>query len=196
MDLSLLTWRRAVSELYSEVRRLDPEPGHQLWIRGRQRLFREHPASPLPPAARVDGSDLVVAGYDPAYRFESELDPTGAGAALDVPGTSDGVIRLTSVGRVHLGELGSLEVWWLDAYGGGVFVPVKDASAGGTTHGGGRYLLDTVKGADLGGTDRMLVIDLNFAYNPSCAYDSRWACPLAPTTNTLAAAVPVGELMA
>ncbi len=68
-------------------------------------------------------------------------------------------------------------------------------SAGGT-YGGGRYLLDTIKGADLGrgAAPDTLVIDFNFAYNPSCAYDPMWACPLAPAGNVLPVAVPVGEL--
>jgi hypothetical protein len=74
-----------------------------------------------------------------------------------------------------------------------VFVPLKDAGAGPRTYGGGRYLLDTVKGADLGGASGRLVLDLNFAYNPSCAYDPAWACPLAPPGNVLDVEVPVGE---
>ncbi len=61
--------------------------------------------------------------------------------------------------------------------------------------GGGRYLLDTVKGADLGGSDGQLVIDLNFAYNPSCAYDPDWACPLAPPGNVLKPELSAGELL-
>ena len=91
--------------------------------------------------------------------------------------------------------MGSLDVWRLASYGGGLFVPVKDASAGqgGGTYGGGRYLLDTVKGADLGGSDGSLVLDFNFAYNPSCAYDPAWACPLAQPGNTVAVEIPVGE---
>jgi uncharacterized protein (DUF1684 family) len=86
-------------------------------------------------------------------------------------------------------------VWWLGGYGGGVFVPVKDGSSGRTSYGGGRYLLDTVKGADLGGdaAQGRLVLDLNFAYNPSCAYDAAWACPLAPAGNVLDVDVPAGE---
>jgi uncharacterized protein (DUF1684 family) len=77
-----------------------------------------------------------------------------------------------------------------------VFVPVKDALAGSLTYGGGRYLIDTVKGADLGGDalSGRLVVDFNFAYNPSCAYDPRWACPLAPPGNRLAVPVRAGEL--
>ena len=51
-----------------------------------------------------------------------------------------------------------------------------------------------MKGADLGGDGRWLVIDLNFAYNPTCAYDPAWACPLAPPGNVLSARVRAGEL--
>jgi uncharacterized protein len=56
-------------------------------------------------------------------------------------------------------------------------------------------VIDTIKGADLGsaGGDR-LVLDLNFAYAPSCAHDPRWACPLAPAGNVLEVEVSVGEL--
>src|SRR5207248_7924368 len=98
------------------------------------------------------------------------------------------------VGHVELQGLGGLDVWWLVGYGGGLFVPMKDRLAGTSTYGGGRYVIDTVKGADLGGEDGRLVVDLNFAYNPSCAYDPAWACPLAPAGNVVAAPVPVGEL--
>ena len=90
--------------------------------------------------------------------------------------------------------LGGLDVWWLGSYGNGIFLPLRDATAGSTTYGAGRYLLDTVKGADLGREGDAWVLDLNFSYNPSCAYDPAWACPLAPLGNRLDAEVPVGEL--
>jgi uncharacterized protein (DUF1684 family) len=87
----------------------------------------------------------------------------------------------------------SLELYWLEGYGGGVFLSFRDATAGRETYGAGRYLLDTVKGSDLGTSDRRLVLDFNFAYNPSCAYDPRWACPLAPPANRLAIPIRAGE---
>jgi uncharacterized protein (DUF1684 family) len=74
-------------------------------------------------------------------------------------------------------------------------VPVKDATSGTATYGGGRYLIDTVKGADLGGDQGTLILDFNFAYNPLCAYDPAWACPLAPAGNTLGRSLLAGELM-
>lgn len=197
MSLSLTDWRRRVHALYAEVRAsTDPRAAHQTWRAGRDELFRSHPDSPLLAEDRARFTGLPVEPYDPALRFEVLLDTEVAAQRLAVPTGTDGVVPFERIGRVHLEGLGDLDVWWLASYGGGLFVPVKDQTAGRQTYGGGRYVLDTVKGADLGGSaqDGVLVIDLNFAYNPSCAYDPAWACPLAPPGNTLAAPVRGGEL--
>lgn len=90
----------------------------------------------------------------------------------------------------------STPVWtcgWLAQYGGGIFLPIHDATSGRQSYGGGRYLLDTAKGADLGGDERTIVVDLNFVYHPSCRYNSRWECPLAPEGNRLNTPVRAGE---
>jgi uncharacterized protein (DUF1684 family) len=109
---------------------------------------------------------------------------------------TDGVVPFAGIGTVRLGGLGQVAMWWLDSYGGGVFLPVRDGSAGTETYGAGRYLLDTVKGTDLGRDEAgRWVVDLNFAYNPSCVYDYRWVCPLAPAGNRIEASAPVGELL-
>jgi len=201
MSLSLLDWRRRVAALYAAVRaEPDPVAGHGLWRAGRDDLLASHPDSPLLPEDRAGFAGLPVAPYDAGLRFEVEADPEVEPHRLEVPTGTDGVVTFDRVAVLRLPGLGDLDVWWLASYGGGVFVPVKDSLAGRETYGGGRYLLDTVKGADLGGdvdpaTGRgALVVDLNFAYNPSCAYDPAWACPLAPPGNTLAAPVRGGEL--
>ena len=194
MSLTLLDWRRRVANLYADVRAAPtPAEGHQLWRAGRDRLFAEHPDSPLEPADRERFTGLPVAPYDPALRFEVALDTDVEPRHWEVATDGDGVVPFSRLGVAHLDGLGDLDVWWLESYGGGVFVPVRDASP--DTYGGGRYVLDTVKGADLGGDARegRLVLDLNFAYNPSCAYSPAWTCPLAPAGNTLAAALPGGE---
>lgn len=196
--LDVVDWRRRTSASYATVRSIaaqDPAAAHAAWVRDRDELFATHPASPLSAEARASFTGLDVAPYDPDYRFEAEVAPAAAGR-LDVPTGTDGVVPFECVGIVRLDGLGTLGLWALRSYGGGLFVPVKDASAGGPggTYGGGRYLLDTIKGADLGSTPRgRLVVDLNFAYNPSCAYDPAWACPLAPADNVLVAPLPVGE---
>ena len=56
--------------------------------------------------------------------------------------------------------------------------------------------IDTAKGADLGGDDRTLILDFNFAYHPSCRYDPQWQCPLAPPENRLEAPIRAGERLA
>ncbi len=63
------------------------------------------------------------------------------------------------------------------------------------TYGGGRYLLDTIKSADLGSDidTATVVLDFNYAYHPSCAYDPRWVCPLAPPDSRLPIAIEAGE---
>jgi uncharacterized protein (DUF1684 family) len=193
MTLSLLDWRRRVAGLYAAARTAaDPEAGWRSWRDGRDELFAAHPDSPLDAAARASFRGLPCAPYDPALRFEAVLEPAQP-QRLEVPTATDGVVPFERIGAVRLDGVGRLDVWWLDSYGGGVFLPLRDGSAGGTTYGGGRYLLDTVKGADLGGAGDRLVVDLNFAYHPSCTYDPRWSCPLAPEGNRLTTAVAAGE---
>ena len=188
-------WRQRVFALYGAVRaESDPTGAHAVWQAGRDELLMTHPASPVEDREAYKGAE--IGAYRPELRFEVAVDTDVEPVRWEVPSATDGVIPFTRAGVLHVPTVGDLDVWWLDSYGGGLFVPVKDSLAGLRTYGGGRYLLDTVKGADLGGDVRegWLVVDLNFAYNPSCAYSPRWTCPLAPTGNTVAAALPVGEL--
>ncbi|HEY4314854.1 MAG TPA: DUF1684 domain-containing protein [Actinomycetes bacterium] len=201
MSLTLLSWRRAVHALYAEVRAApDPAAAHAAWVAGRDELLAAHPDSPVMAEDRAAFPGARIAPYDPAYRFEVELDPDVEPHRLEVPTATDGVVPFDRIGLLHLPDVGSLDVWWLGSYGGGLFVPVKDALAGRETYGGGRYLIDTVKGSDLGGdvdlaTGRGTVVaDLNFAYNPSCAYDPAWVCPLAQPGNVVPVELRVGEL--
>ena len=193
--LDVADWRRRVFALYGAVRaESDPATAHAVWRAGRDELLMTHPASPVEDRDAYKGPE--IGAYRPELRFEVAIDTDVEPVRWEVPSATDGVIPFTRAGVLHVPTVGDLDVWWLESYGGGLFVPVKDSLAGERTYGGGRYLLDTVKGADLGGDVRegWLVVDLNFAYNPSCAYSPLWTCPLAPTGNTVAAALPVGEL--
>jgi uncharacterized protein len=193
--LATVDWRRMTFDLYRRVRATrDPETAHAMWRETRDAMFAEHPASPLLPEDRASFDALPVPDYDPSWRFRARIEAAEP-ESLDVETGTDGTVHFDRLGVVRLPGLGTLDVWSHGGYAGGLFVPVKDASAGKArgTYGGGRYLLDTIKGSDLGGDDGEVVLDFNFAYNPSCAYDPAWACPLAPPGNTVAVPIPVGE---
>lgn len=193
-ELDLLDWRRRVAALYDRIRASrehDAVAAHHDWRTTRDRLFAIHPETPLDDPASFSG--LRHAAYDPSFAWTAKVDTSVDRERFPV-GTSAGEeMAFIRFGRVSL-PVGDLDVFWLDAYGGGVFLPFADATSGDTTYGGGRYLLDTAKGADLGSLpDGRLILDFNFAYHPSCHYSPRWACPLAPPGNRLDVAIPVGE---
>lgn len=189
----LWDWRRRIAALYDAVRRADgAEAGWQMWRGERDRLFREHPQSPIEDRPGFGG--LPFFDYDPALRFSVGLRPA-EGAAFTVSVGGDGAMRLRPFAVTEgLSALGAeLTLFWVEGYGGGVFLPFTDATSGRESYGGGRYLLDTIKGADLGEDDGGTVLDFNFAYNPSCSYSDRYVCPLAPRENRLTARIEAGE---
>ena len=203
-SLELAGYRRAVAELYRRARDESPAYPEGAWLRwrtARDDLLASHPQSPVPVAARAAFSGMAFHPYDHAWRLGVDVVPVGTGSATEVPHSGAAASEWRPVGRVDVRwptGTGSLQVLWLTSYGGGLFVPLRDATNGTSTYGGGRYLLDTVKGADLGtapGDGDRLVLDANYAYHPSCAHDARWSCPLAPPENRLAFPVPAGELL-
>ncbi len=244
-ELQLADWRRQVADLYAEVRRLaagDVFAALTVWRAERERLFRDHPMSPVPAAKRRDFSARHFE-YDPTLRFEvvvSTAPPTGpAGASplapagvtplapapevgaapLEAPGSSTPLgaplaaplslpnsgadtLSFRRIGAVEIpfAEHGprALSLFWMEGYSGGLFLPFRDATSGTETYAAGRYLLDGAKSADLGGDPQRgsLILDFNFAYQPSCAFDPRWACPLAPPENRLDIPIRAGERIA
>jgi len=190
-ELDLLDWKRQVFALYAEVRRLEPEEGWRLWRETRDELFRSHPQSPLPAESRASFTGLPYFEYDPALRLVVEPEPAER-ARREIATSGEDPYSFTRFARVRVWD-SQLDLYWLDGYGGGIFLSYTDATSGRETYGSGRYLLDTVKGADLGTDGGRLVLDFNFSYNPSCAYDPRWFCPLAPPGNRLLAPVRGGE---
>ena len=147
----------------------------------------------VPSRRTRDPDDIDITWALGPYRFELPLLPAEE-LTLNVP-TSEGVTRMDRVGCLRLPPPldAVVDVWWLRQYGGGLLLPLRDGTAGKGTYGGGRYLLDTAKGADLGGSVDTLVVDLNFLYHPSCRYDARWQCPLAPAGNVVSARIEAGE---
>lgn len=205
--LTLADWRRRISTLYVEVRAMaatDPAVALAHWRAAREWLFREHPQSPVPAADRTDFRARHF-DHDPSLRFVVRVEPAPAadpGAlALELPNSGSDALSFRRVGVVRLpfpdGEQ-RLSVFWLAGYAGGLFIPFRDATNGHETYGAGRYLVDAAKSADLGADESTgdLILDFNFATQPSCAFDPRWACPLAPPENRLDIEVRAGERLA
>jgi uncharacterized protein len=195
--LELLDWRRRVSELFAELRRRPPDAGTLAWFRAeKDQLFRSHPQTPVLPERRATFSGLSYWPYDPDARVVATLtsDPTNE----QQPPATENEVAFNRIGTLHFtlaGQSLTLGAYWIAGYAGGLFVPFRDATSGSETYGGGRYLLDTIKSADLGSdlAAGTVVLDFNYAYHPSCAYDPQWPCPLAPPANRVSTPIRCGE---
>jgi uncharacterized protein len=196
--LDLVDWRRRVGDLY----RISGPDANVRFRQQRDELFRSHPQSPIEPDERASFKGLRYFPYEAAYRVQAWFEPADGSELVIDTGGEDGAVRYRRAGRLVF-ELGGspcrLTVLSLVQYAGGLFVPFRDTTSGRETYGGGRYLFDTAKDTDglvleitPGSSD--VVIDLNYAYNASCAYSPRWACPLAPPENYLTVPVRAGEL--
>jgi uncharacterized protein (DUF1684 family) len=193
-NLALADWRRQVAALYAAVRSVpDPQAGWQIWRAGRERMYRDHPQSPL----RGSGAELpAYYPYDRNWRRVVDLVGLEPGEPIALDLGADGRLQLQALARtagLSRALPGELTLFRIVAYGGGLFLPFRDATSSRETYAGGRYVLDTIKGADLGVEGGRLVVDFNFSYFPSCAYSDTWVCPLAPAENTFGTRVAAGE---
>ena len=195
--LELADYRRRVVLLYLAEPRTG-RAGAEDFRRCRDALFHEHPQSALTDDQRAAFGGLSYFPYDPEAVVRTRLAPPPASGPLEIDsGGEDGVIRYRRVSVLPT-PWGELTLYWMEGYGGGLFLPFRDSTAGDETYGAGRYLTDTAKGTlgrglDLDEASGEVVLDFNYAYNPSCAYHSRWACPLAPPENRLEEPIRAGE---
>lgn len=196
--LALADWRRRTFDLYRDIRDMGDADSEKAWVRWhetRSRLYRGHTLSPLSSERRRSFEQIPIFPYRHGWRFEVFVEPF-EGPSFDVDLGTDGCAELEPIARTtgldrEIGQ--ELTLYWIEGYGGGLFLPFADTNP--NTYGGGRYIYDTIKGADLGYDDLgfQLIIDFNFAYSPSCAWNDAYVCPLAPPENRLKVSVPVGE---
>lgn len=193
-SLTLADYRRRTDEIYADVRAQNASVyAWEKWKEERDLLFLTHKQTPIDPGVEFTG--LSYFPYNPRLAFEAEVEAVEA-STVAIGHSGEGATAMRSFGQVHLqieGREVSLTLYWLEAYGGGIFLPFRDSTSGADTYGGGRYLIDTVKGADLGGRSGMIRLDFNFSYHPSCVHSIRWSCPLAPPANHLKVPVTAGE---
>lgn len=195
---TLASWRRTVGELYAQIRAADDETRAEAcdrFRRARDALFHHHPDTPLSADKLAAFRGIEYFPHDDKWRVMGRVEAAD-GEGFDIPLARDGVLRVSPAGRVEfelLGCMNTLTVFWMEGYGGGLWLPFGDATRSNATFGGGRYLYDTIKGADLGVDGESLMLDFNYAYNPSCAYNDHWVCPLVPPENVLSIAIEAGE---
>lgn len=185
--LELADYRAAVARIYLDATDLAD------FRKRRDALFATHPQSPVDQATFTG-----IPYYPPTDEFIAEVPLRAAPGEIDIDtGGEDGIVHYDRVGILET-PWGELSLWWIKAYGGGLFLPVRDGTCGKDTYGGGRYLTDTVKGTHGRGVQVLgegrVRLDFNYTYNPSCAYDDQWLCPLAPYENRVEAAIRAGEL--
>ena len=187
--LDLYDYRCRVAEMYRTRRQatLDGEDSATVLQRFRQsrdELFAKHSQSALDQEQKRQFQGLRYFPYNPAMCIEADLEKDVEPLLLSVAMNAEETMTMTTVARLHftLEDVNvSLSLYWLNIYGGG------------------RYLFDTIKGSDFlpvpgsSGNERIL-LDFNYAYNPSCAYNDRWVCPLAPIENRLKVPVRAGEM--
>src|SRR5262249_18637850 len=161
-------------------------------------LFANHPQSALDEEQRRHFKGLRYFPYNPQMCFTVAIDTNVEPTRQQIPMNVDESMMMTTVGRVHFTVEHTpvtLSIYWLDIDGGGLLLPFRDATCPAESYGGGRYLFDTIKGSDFvavpDGSGR-IVLDFNYAYNPSCAYNIRWVCPLAPIENRLPVSISAG----
>ena len=150
-------------------------------------FFKHSHHSPLPHERRGDFSSLDYFEPDEGLVFTVTPEP-GDGSELRVD-TSDGqqrVYKRAAVARLQVGEE-EVSLALYDSGHLGYFLPFRDKTSGGTTYGAGRYL-DIEPNPD--GT---VTIDFNLAYNPFCAYNEAYSCPLPPVENWLQVPIEAGE---
>ncbi len=199
--LQLTDWRRTISKVYADIRATnqDPQKLQASWAMFRSvkdGLFWNHPMTPLMAEQQALTDSAPFYDYDPEFAVWGTFNTDVLQYTLETQLAADGIFSYTRVAEIDFelkGKAYHLNMFWIDGYGGALYLPFGDATNGKTTYGGGRYLYDAIKGADLGTHGDQILLDFNFAYNPSCAYNHLWSCPLPPAENKLELMIEAGE---
>jgi uncharacterized protein (DUF1684 family) len=150
-------------------------------------FFGHHPQSPLMREQKREFKGLAYFPEDPALRLEVPVEEFEPKVTIEMQTSTGDTQTYERYGRFTFSVDGQEAA--LTIYSGehGYFLPFVDALAGTETYGAGRY----VEPEPLGGGK--FLVDFNLAYNPYCAYNDKWSCPVPPAENRLKVAVRAGE---
>jgi uncharacterized protein (DUF1684 family) len=150
-------------------------------------FFRTSPHSPLTTGQRENFEGLHYFPENPNLDLKVEVEPFEDPQQIQIQTNTGDVQAYERYGRFHFdieGEEASLTVYHNE---NGYFLPFADALAGEETYGAGRYLEPEPL------SDGRFHVDFNMAYNPYCAYNPRWSCPITPPENRLQVPIRAGE---
>lgn len=150
-------------------------------------FFAHDAQSPLTPPQRLKFDGLKYFAENPKLSLEVVLEPTGSNTTLDMQTSTGDLQTYSRVGRFRFDVGGETAELTLFEGENGLFLPFVDALAGTETYPAGRYLEPE---ALAGGR---YLVDFNYAYNPYCAYNAQWSCPLTPFENRIKVPIRAGE---
>ncbi len=150
-------------------------------------FFHFDPQSPLTPEQKRDFHGLNYFPENEALRLELPIEEFPEKDSIEIQTSTGDIRKYRRFGKIHFTVDGQPAELTLFTDQGEFFLPFVDSLVGKETYGAGRYLeperLD----------DGRLVVDFNLAYNPYCAYNESWSCPLTPWENRLKVPIRAGE---
>ena len=153
----------------------------------KDQFFRAHPNSPLAPEQQHHFHGLTYFPENPDLRLDVVVEPFEEQATITMQTSTGDTQAFVRFGRFTFmvdGQEAQLTVYASEQ---GIFLPFADALAGEETYGAGRYLDPEPLG------DGKIRVDFNLAYNPYCAYNDAWSCPITPFENRLKVPIRAGE---
>ena len=150
-------------------------------------FFAHHPQSPLTAQQRRDFAGLRYFPGNTALRFEVALEAPPKDEGIEMQTSTGEIQSYARLGRFQFAVEGQLAELTIYEGPSGPFLPFVDSLAGSETYPAGRYLEPELL------PGRSFLVDFNLAYNPYCAYNEHWSCPLTPFENRLTVPIRAGE---
>lgn len=150
--------------------------------------YKDPETSPLPDRYRKDFETLEFFAPDTTYIVDAKFVRTPESLPFFMPTTTDRKSKEVVYGIAHFtlnGKKRQLEVYRnqelmeQEKYRDYLFLPFTDETNGKETYTGGRYIDLTIPSSDT------IRIDFNTAYNPYCAYNKKYSCPIVPSINAM-----------
>ncbi len=160
------------------------------WRRDKDQAFKVPGQSPLTDAQLETFQGLHYFPEQASLRFTVAIEAYDERELVTMQTSAGQPARYERYGRVRFtvdGHEQSLTAY-RDPERGGWFLPFRDATSGSETYGAGRYVELEDENAD------RYILDFNYAYNPFCAYNAQWVCPIPPDENRLAVPLRAGEM--